>query len=106
MKEGGLLSLPELQLVVPPRCALQDHAAPAPLLLLSLRHRPAKVPLEHGSLDKGKLAEGAMLPLEAQPGLEVIHLTHPSACNAAVLSASVEQCGCVLIHCRGRGRAA
>ena len=78
MKEGGLLSLPELQLVVPPRCALQDHASPAvpttPLLPL--------------------------LPLEA------IHITHPSACNAAVLSASVEQCVCVLVHSRGRGRAA
>ena len=74
MKEGGLLSLPELQLVVPPRCALQDHASSA-------------VPTT------------PLLPLEA------IHITHPSACNAAVLSASVEQCVCVLVHGRGRGRA-
>lgn len=104
MKEGGLLSLPELQMVVPPRCALQDHAASsAPLLLMGLRHHPGKASLEHGSLDKGKLAEGAMLPLDAQPGLEVVYITHPSASNAAILSASVEQCACVLIHSRGRG---
>lgn len=106
MKEGGLLSLPELQLVVPPRCALQDHASPAvpttPLLLLNLRHRPGKPPLEHGPLDKGKLPGEPGEPLLP---LEAIHITHPSACNAAVLSASVEQCVCVLVHGRGRGRA-
>lgn len=110
MKEGGLLSLPELQLVVPPRCALQDHATPAmpaaPLLLLNLRHGPGKPPLEHGPLDKGKLPEDAGEPGEPLLPLEAIHITHPSACNAAVLSASVEQCVCVLVHGRGRGRAA
>lgn len=111
MKEGGLLSLPELQLVVPPRCALQDHASPAvpttPLLLLNLRHRPGKPPLEHGPLDKGKLpGEPGELGEPGEPllPLEAIHITHPSACNAAVLSASVEQCVCVLVHGRGRGR--
>lgn len=110
MKEGGLLSLPELQLVMPPRCALQDHASPAvpttPLLLLNLRHRPGKPPLEHGPLDKGKLpGEPGELGEPLLP-LEAIHITHPSACNAAVLSASVEQCVCVLVHGRGCGRAA
>ena len=110
MKEGGLLSLPELQLVVPPRCALQDHASPAvpttPLLLLNLRHRSGKPPLEHGPLDKGKLPGEPGEPGEPLLPLEAIHITHPSACNAAVLSASVEQCVCVLVHGRGRGRAA
>ena len=113
MKEGGLLSLPELQLVVPPRCALQDHASPAvpttPLLLLNLRHRPGKPPLELGPLDKGKLpGEPGELGEPGEPllPLEAIHITHPSACNAAVLSASVEQCVCVLVHGRGCGRAA
>lgn len=109
MKEGGLLSLPELQLVVPPRCALQDHASPAvpttPLLLLNLCHRPGKPPLEHGPLDKGKLPGEPGEPGEPLLPLEAIHITHPSACNAAVLSASVEQCVCVLVHGRGRGRA-
>lgn len=111
MKEGGLLSLPELQLVVPPRCALQDHASSAvpttPLLLLNLRHRPGKPPLEHGPLDKGKLpGEPGELGEPGEPllPLEAIHITHPSACNAAVLSASVEQCVCVLVHGRGCGR--
>ena len=110
MKEGGLLSLPELQLVVPPRCALQDHASPAvpttPLLLLNLRHRPGKQPLEHAPLDKSKLPGEPGEPGEPLLPLEAIHITHPSACNAAVLSASVEQCVCVLVHGRGRGRAA
>ena len=107
MKEGGLLSLPELQLVVPPRCALQDHASPTtPLLLLNLRHRPGKPALEHGPLDKSKLPGEPGEPGEPLLPLEAIHITHPSACNAAVLSASVEQCVCVLVHGRGRGRAA
>ena len=110
MKEGGLLSLPELQLVMPPRCALQDHASPAvpttPLLLLNLHHRPGKPPLEHGPLDKRKLPGEPGEPGEPLLPLEAIHITHPSACNAAVLSASVEQCVCVLVHGRGCGRAA
>lgn len=107
MKEGGLLSLSELQLVVPPRYALVDKVpATAPLLLVCLKRRQAKSSLEASALPKEKLSDaGSVLPLEGEAPIEVFAVNHPSACNASILSTTVEQCGCVLIHNRSRAGA-
>ena len=107
MKEGGLLSLSEFQLVVPPRYGLLDKVpATAPLLLVSLKRRQAKLPLEQATLTKEKLSDaGTVLPLEGEAPIEVFAVSHPSACNASILSTTVEQCSCVLIHNRSRAGA-
>ena len=104
MKEGGLLSLSEFQLVVPPRYALVDKVpATAPLLLVCMKRRQAKSALEPATLPKEKLSDaGPVLPLEGEAPIEVFAVNHPSACNASILSTSVEQCGCVLLHNRSR----
>ena len=58
------------------------------------------------ALPKEKLSDaGSVLPLEGEAPIKVFAVNHPSACNASILSTTVEQCGCVLIHNRSRAGA-
>lgn len=118
IKDGGIFSVSDLQLILPPSIGVSEPLSSAtPLLIVSTRHlRSAKLPSDTPASGKADAESGIADPIhflqtsetvssEVSPaGLTVISRYHGGLSNAASVNSRTVRYDFVVLHNRGAER--